>query len=584
MRTHGFYILVFSVLALTSCRRVTLSLEKVPTNTPKGAQIFVAGSFNNWNPGDPNYLMEWDESSKTYSVNLPIGFGKVDYKFTRGDWTTVETDACGGELANRTLNYSEVEFETDSIVGWKDLEPENCERITLIIQRLPSNTPKGSVIYLGGDVNGWQCNNERYQFKYTKDSLLLLTVPRNSDKLVYKITRGTWESTELNESGTDQMQRELQFGKQDTVYLSINAWMDMPTEEMRTQTIIVQSQPKGSQGTLYLASNLNNWNPLDGRYRFNKLPDGRSFITVTYSGGENFVYKVTRGGWQTVETDRSFMDIENRELPEDKDTVYIRIEAWADLAPGIAKRTPPAVVRQAPPASPPPAPPVQVIPPTKQADVFPEDPDSRRKVFIILNKTPEYRKNETIYLAGDFNGWNERDPNYAFRNLPNGKKFILLRLSDNQRHEFKITRGSWDKEESNSRKERIENRVINQGSEDDTLYINVQSWYDESVERPVVMVLTAIPENTSATESLYLSGDFNDWLVNDEKYKFKRLADGKYVLTIADFSRRYGFYKITRGSWETEATTRSGRIPGNQQFKQYSNDTIRVRIERWKDR
>ena len=581
MRTHSFYILLLALLALTSCRRVTLSIEKVPTNTPKGAQIYVAGSFNNWNPGDPNYLMMWDEETQTYSVNLPLGFGNVAYKFTRGDWTTVETDACGGELLNRTLSYSDAELEMDSIVGWKDLEPENCERITLIIQSLPENTPKGSVFYLGGDANGWQCNNDRYRFTFTKDSLLMLTLPRNADKLVYKITRGTWESAELNDAGTEQLQRELQFGKQDTVYISIHAWMDLPMEQRFTQTIVVQSQPKGIQGPLFLAGSFNNWNPVDGRYQFNKLPDGRSFITVSHAGKEKLVYKVTRGGWQTVETNRNFKDISNRELPKGRDTVYIKIEAWADMAPGVERKSPPIMVPQSPPV---PAKPSAQTPVGNAAETAPENLDSRRRVFIILNKVPEYRKNETVYLAGDINGWDDRDPNYAFRNLPNGKKFLLLRLSDNERHEFKLTRGNWNNEEANLRKEKLDNRVIRQGAADDTIYINVQAWYDEMVEKPMVMVLTATPENTPPNEPLYLTGDFNDWLANDEKYKFKRLADGRYVLTIADFSKRYGFYKITRGSWETEATTRTGRIPGNQQFKQYSNDTIKVRIESWKDR
>ncbi len=581
MRRHGLYIVIICLVALSSCRRISLTLEKVPTNTPKGAQIYVAGSFNNWNPGDPNYLMDWDNVTQTYSVNLPIGFGSVEYKFTRGDWTTVETDACGGELANRRINYSNAYMGMDSIIGWQDLEPENCERITLIINGLPNNTPRGSVFYVGGDINSWQCNNERYRFKLTKDSLWVLTLPRNAEKIVYKITRGTWESAELNETGSDQLQRELQFGKQDTVYLTIHAWADRPLEKQFTQTIVVQSQPKQIEGSLYLTGNLNNWNPLDGRYRFTRLPDGRQFITVSYSAKETFVYKVTRGGWQTVETNRNYKDIDNRELPKGRDTVYIRIEAWADMAPGAEKKSPPILVPPQVPANAP-SPPQTTV--SKAADVFPEDPDPRRRVFIILNKIPEYGKNEAVYLAGDINGWTEKDQNYMFRNLPNGKKFLLLRLSDNQRHEFKITRGNWDKEEANTRKEKLENRVIKQGTEDDTIYINVQAWYDESVEKPVVMVLTSVPENTQPNETLYLTGDFNDWLANDEKYKFKRLTDGRYVLTIADFSKRYGYYKITRGNWETEATTRNGRIPDNQQFKQYTNDSIRVRIERWKDR
>ena len=97
---------LFMLLAflLSSCKGKRIEISSVPLNTPKGSPLFVCGTFNNWNPADPAYILQYDDSSKTYFTYLPWGFGKVEYKFTRGDWTTVETDSCKGEQTNRTYD------------------------------------------------------------------------------------------------------------------------------------------------------------------------------------------------------------------------------------------------------------------------------------------------------------------------------------------------------------------------------------------------------------------------------------------------------------------------------------------------
>jgi hypothetical protein len=478
---HSLIWIALMLLITTSgCRRVSLSLDKVPGNTPKGAKIYVAGSFNNWNPGDPTYQMFYDELSGLYLVDLPMGFGSIEYKFTRGDWTTTETDPCGGELKNRRLIYGKEDYESDTIYGWADLEPENCERVTIIIKDLPANTPQNDPIFLGGDVNGWQSNDVNYRFAKKQTGEYMLTLPRSADKVVFKLTRGTWETAELNKTGDEQLQREIYFGKQDTVYCSVNAWMDKPIQLVRTHTIVIRSLPAKTppNSEFYLAGNINSWNPIDRNYKFASLPNGKKIITVKYSGSEPLKYKVTRGGWQTVENDNEFDDIPDRIVKStSSDTGYITIQSWADMAPAIVKEHKLSIPvpepirnlqRQAELKINPPAP----------ANITPIDYDKRKKVFIIIDRLPEMNADEQAYLAGDFNGWNGGDPNFAFRSLPNGKRVFLLRLSDYNAHEFKITRGSWSSEEVAFNMEKIRNRVIPQGLENDTIHIKVENWID----------------------------------------------------------------------------------------------------------
>ncbi len=71
--------------------------------------IFVAGNFNNWNPGNKeDALVEGKDGTVAITLSLPAG--NYEYKFTRGEWTKAETDATGNGAPNRTLhgryNYS----------------------------------------------------------------------------------------------------------------------------------------------------------------------------------------------------------------------------------------------------------------------------------------------------------------------------------------------------------------------------------------------------------------------------------------------------------------------------------------------
>jgi hypothetical protein len=46
------------LLLLASCNQVHVEIKNVPMNTPVGSQIYLTGNFNQWNPGDPNYLLK----------------------------------------------------------------------------------------------------------------------------------------------------------------------------------------------------------------------------------------------------------------------------------------------------------------------------------------------------------------------------------------------------------------------------------------------------------------------------------------------------------------------------------------------
>lgn len=84
-----------------SSKHFTLGLESLPSTTPPGVSIYVAGNFNGWNPGDTSYRLTADGKGN-YLVALPDSIkGPIEFKFTLGSWDAVETDSAGADIQNR---------------------------------------------------------------------------------------------------------------------------------------------------------------------------------------------------------------------------------------------------------------------------------------------------------------------------------------------------------------------------------------------------------------------------------------------------------------------------------------------------
>ncbi len=111
-----FYLLLAVCSNLLA--QVTINVISVPTNTPATDDLFIAGNFNNWNPKDNNFKLT--KVGSGYSVVIPAGSGKAEYKFTRGSWPTVEGDVNGNVISNRSFTYTVNGVENVSIAGWED--------------------------------------------------------------------------------------------------------------------------------------------------------------------------------------------------------------------------------------------------------------------------------------------------------------------------------------------------------------------------------------------------------------------------------------------------------------------------------
>lgn len=66
---------LLALLAFTAQAQVTFKITAVPANTPANTTIYLAGSFNNWNPGSAAHALTYDATDRSYQITLPAGTG-----------------------------------------------------------------------------------------------------------------------------------------------------------------------------------------------------------------------------------------------------------------------------------------------------------------------------------------------------------------------------------------------------------------------------------------------------------------------------------------------------------------------------
>ncbi len=112
--------------------------------------IHIAGSFNNWNPGDPSFRLE-AQSDMMWRIQMPqpAGGQPIEFKFTRGGWDRCEISDNMADISNRKLAPIDV----------SKLAPGEIPKITLVIEkwadmREGSKAPKGPDPYRTIGVTG----------------------------------------------------------------------------------------------------------------------------------------------------------------------------------------------------------------------------------------------------------------------------------------------------------------------------------------------------------------------------------------------------------------------------------------------
>jgi hypothetical protein len=539
--------ILLAAALLVSCNRVTVIVEEIPPNTPLGEDIYIVGNFNDWSPGNINYQLKLNSDS-SYSYSIPAGYGNLAFKFTRGNWTNVEKNLCGDEIEDRAFYIDKDTTLRLSIESWSDLDPVNCPERTIRIDLVPTNTPENADIAIASELNSWSPDlNSIAQRNEDGAYYLSFQRPPGINRIEFKVTRGDLSNMESDVFGNEIPNRVLEFGKKDTLNISVEGWIDMPQEHPERVTLILNSIPEITSKTdsIYFSSSLNSWQSGDDDYRFKINEIGQYYIHLPRKN-TSINYKITRDGWQTVEVDKFGYDIENRTINLRRpDSVFIDVIRWKD-----------------------------------------QDLMSGKSTTLILKGIPASTpEDEAIFVAGNFNNWHPGRLSYRFKKSAKGDYYLNIPTKKGDM-EFKFTRGKWEQEaisKDGSSTPLYRFRYKNL----DTLFINqpLEEWKDlppNPNAKSVTIVINSIPKRTPKNSELYLASNINDWEPDDFSYQMKTLPNGKFYFTVPK-SDVFFEYKITRGGWNKVETDKFGNdIENRIQYFGFS-DTVYIEVERWRD-
>jgi len=112
-----FFILLHSTIA-SAQHNVRMEIISLPANHPAGSNIYLAGSFNGWNPQNKSFQFIKNES--IYYLDLFLNTGNYEFKITRGGWDKVECSKTGSSIQNRVIRVDTDASVQLTIENWQD--------------------------------------------------------------------------------------------------------------------------------------------------------------------------------------------------------------------------------------------------------------------------------------------------------------------------------------------------------------------------------------------------------------------------------------------------------------------------------
>lgn len=113
------FLIMLSTEEGNAQNKLTIIIDSMPAKP--GANFFLAGNFNSWNPGDKSSEFQYENNQWVLIKNIPSGH--YEFKITRGDWKTVEEHKDYSPMNNRTLELSG-DSTIHLVVGaWADDRP-----------------------------------------------------------------------------------------------------------------------------------------------------------------------------------------------------------------------------------------------------------------------------------------------------------------------------------------------------------------------------------------------------------------------------------------------------------------------------
>lgn len=96
-------------------------------------------------------------------------------------------------------------------------------KVTFVIDKLPAYHPLSGKIYLAGNFNNWNPQDEKFELK-TIDGKTGITIELAKGIYEYKFTEGSWESSESTDTGFPAENRKIVVENDTTINVEIQNW------------------------------------------------------------------------------------------------------------------------------------------------------------------------------------------------------------------------------------------------------------------------------------------------------------------------------------------------------------------------
>ena len=128
--------------------------------------------------------------------------------------------------------------------------------------------------------------------------------------------------------------------------------------------------------------------------------------------------------------------------------------------------------------------------------------------FIVTETT--FLKHDSIYITGTFSNWDSTfNPNHLLKPLPDGRKFIQLKLPAGA-HRYKFTRGNWYSVEKFFGGNEVSDRTINV-TKDTVVECVVASYRDEIIKDKRLLLASTHADTSRVTIQYAISSIYNNY-------------------------------------------------------------------------
>src|SRR5438105_714027 len=128
LRKGAALLLIFIADHLNAQYHVHFLFRQLPAYQRSSDTIYLAGSFNGWNPHDQKLSVAMKDRKNGITIDLPKGM--FEYKFTLGSWDAVESRGGGLPIENHLVTIERDTTVLVEIDHWADHFPKKAKETT----------------------------------------------------------------------------------------------------------------------------------------------------------------------------------------------------------------------------------------------------------------------------------------------------------------------------------------------------------------------------------------------------------------------------------------------------------------------